>query len=142
MAGGQQDDLLADRLPCSEASLERIHRRKTGALLAVSLKIGGIVGGATHGELENLWHLGQNIGLAFQITDDLLDVTGTAEQVGKQTQKDSQQGKLTYPALFGVDGSREKAESLIRQAQACLDRFGSRADVLRGIARFVLERQL
>jgi geranylgeranyl diphosphate synthase type II len=142
MAGGQQDDLTAERLPRCEASLERIHRRKTGALLAVSLKMGGIVAGATPGELENLWQLGQNMGLAFQITDDLLDVTGSAEQVGKPIGKDDRQGKLTYPALFGVDGSREKAESLIGRAYAVLDRYGSRADILRGIARFVLERQL
>ncbi len=141
MAGGQQDDLMADQLPRDEASLERIHRRKTGALLATSLKRGGIVAGATAGELENLWELGQDIGLAFQITDDLLDVTGDAQQVGKQTQKDSQQGKLTYPGLFGVDESHQKAQNLIRRAYESLDRYGSRASVLRGLARFILERQ-
>lgn len=141
MAGGQQDDLLADQLPRCEASLERIHRRKTGALLAASLKMGGIVAGVTSGELENLWQLGQDIGLAFQITDDLLDVTGNAQQVGKQTQKDSQQGKLTYPGLFGVDESHKKAQNLIRRAYESLDRYGSRASVLRGLARFILERE-
>lgn len=141
MAGGQQDDLLADQLPRCEASLERIHRRKTGALLAASLKMGGIVAGVAPGELENLWQLGQDIGLAFQITDDLLDVTGNAQQVGKQTQKDSQQGKLTYPGLFGVDESHKKAQNLIRRAYESLDRYGSRASVLRGLARFILERE-
>ncbi|MDP1562770.1 MAG: polyprenyl synthetase family protein [Pirellulaceae bacterium] len=141
MAGGQQDDLMADQLPCCEASLERIHRRKTGALLAASLKMGGIVAGVTSGELENLWQLGQDIGLAFQITDDLLDVTGDAQQVGKQTQKDSQQGKLTYPGLFGVDESHQKAQNLIRRAYDSLDRYGNRASVLRGLARFILERE-
>ncbi|MBL8853122.1 MAG: polyprenyl synthetase family protein [Planctomycetaceae bacterium] len=141
MAGGQQDDLLADRLPRSEASLERIHRRKTGALLATSLKMGGIVAGVPDRELENLWELGQNIGLAFQITDDLLDVTGDAQQVGKQTQKDSQQGKLTYPGLFGVDESQRKAQALIRRAYDSLERYGCRATVLQGLARFILERQ-
>jgi geranylgeranyl diphosphate synthase type II len=141
MAGGQQDDLMADRLPQNEGSLERIHRRKTGALLATSLKMGGILAGATAGELENLWELGQNIGLAFQITDDLLDVTGDAQQVGKQTQKDSQQGKLTYPGVFGVDESQRKAQNLIRGAYESLERYGYRANVLRGLARFILERQ-
>jgi geranylgeranyl pyrophosphate synthase len=141
MAGGQQDDLRMEELPRVEASLERIHRRKTGALLAVSLKMGGIVAGATARELEELWAFGQDIGLAFQITDDLLDVTGSAEVLGKQTQKDSERGKLTYPALFGVDGSREKAESLIRRAAERLEPFGARADLLRGLAQFVLERQ-
>jgi geranylgeranyl diphosphate synthase type II len=141
MAGGQQDDLLAERLPPCEASLERIHRRKTGALLATALKMGGIIAGGTPGELENLWDLGQDIGLAFQITDDLLDVIGDTQQVGKQTQKDSQQGKLTYPGLFGVDESHKKAQNLIRRAYESLDRYGSRATVLRGLARFILERQ-
>lgn len=141
MAGGQQDDLLAERLPPCEASLERIHRRKTGALLATALKMGGIIAGGTPGELENLWDLGQDVGLAFQITDDLLDVIGDAQQVGKQTQKDSQQGKLTYPGLFGVDESHKKAQNLIRRAYESLDRYGSRATVLRGLARFILERQ-
>ncbi|MBL8889696.1 MAG: polyprenyl synthetase family protein [Planctomycetaceae bacterium] len=141
MAGGQQDDLLAERLPRCEASLERIHRRKTGALLATSLKMGGIVAGATTGELEKLWELGQDIGLAFQITDDLLDVTGTTQQVGKQTQKDSQNGKLTYPSLFGVDESHRKAQNLIRRAYESLDRYGNRAMILKGLARFILERQ-
>ena len=141
MAGGQQDDLTADSLPVTEESLERIHRRKTGALLAASLQMGGIVAGASAGELANLSRLGQDIGLAFQIVDDLLDVVGDADQVGKQTGKDKDRGKMTYPSLFGVDGSRQKAESLIDRATAYLDAYGSRANVLRGIARFVLERQ-
>lgn len=141
MAGGQQDDLMADGLPRCEESLERIHRRKTGALLATSLKMGGIVAGATVGELEKLWELGQDIGLAFQITDDLLDVTGTTQQVGKQTQKDSQNGKLTYPSLFGVDESQRKAQNLIRRAFESLDRYGGRNSILKGLARFILERQ-
>ncbi len=141
MAGGQQDDLMADQLPPTEASLERIHRRKTGALLSVSLEMGAIIAGADAGELEKIRTFGQNIGLAFQITDDLLDVIGDTHQVGKLTGKDQERGKLTYPALFGVDGSRRKAESLVQQAEAFLDAHGQQAEILRGIARFILERQ-
>jgi len=140
MAGGQQDDLMAECLPPTEETLEGIHLRKTGALLAVSLEMGGIVAQATPVQLEKLRRVGQNMGLAFQITDDLLDVTGDADRVGKSTGKDQGQGKLTYPGLFGVAASRQKAQDLIRRAEDDLQSFGPLAQPLRVLARFVLER--
>lgn len=141
MAGGQQDDLTAESVEPSEELLLRIHRRKTGALLAVSLEIGGVIAGANELQLENLRQFGQNMGLAFQVTDDLLDVAGDSDTVGKRTGKDLDRGKLTFPGLFGVPKSRERANQLIQSAQQNLDSFGQRGDVLRAIARFVLERQ-
>ncbi len=141
MAGGQQDDLMANSLPATETTLLRIHRRKTGALLSVSLEIGGVIAGASQLQLEKLRDFGQNVGLAFQVTDDLLDATGDASTVGKRTRKDDTKGKLTYPAMFGIEESRRKAAELIQQAESCLQSFGAKASHLQDIARFVLERQ-
>ncbi len=141
MAGGQQDDLQAEQLPASEELLLRIHRRKTGALLAVSLEIGGVIGGANDLQLENLRQFGQNMGLAFQVTDDLLDVSGTSETVGKRTGKDHDRGKLTFPSLFGLEESQKRAADLIAAAHRDLESFGADGKILQAIAQFVLERQ-
>lgn len=141
MAGGQQDDLQAETIEPDEALLLRIHRRKTGALLAVSLEIGGVIAGANELQLENLRQFGQNMGLAFQVTDDLLDVAGDSGTVGKRTGKDQGRGKVTYPGLFGIDESRARAADLIAAAERNLQGFGANADILRSIARYVLERQ-
>ena len=140
LVGGQADDLDPDFGSQSREQLEAIHRRKTGALFRVSLRLGGIVAGADQGKLDELDRFGQHLGLAFQVTDDLLDVSGSEGEVGKRLQKDSEKGKATYPALLGVEGSRELAAELIAQACAALDGFGQEAEPLRKLAQFVLRR--
>jgi geranylgeranyl diphosphate synthase type II len=140
LVGGQQDDLDAEHEMGSIDQLERIHRRKTGAMINVSLRLGGIVGGASDTELVALDRFGRNLGLAFQIIDDLLDLAGDAEKLGKRTRKDSSHGKLTFPAVLGVEESRRRAGQLIDDAKAALAIFGSRADSLNALADYVIER--
>jgi len=102
---------------------------------------GGVYAGADERAVSSLRSFGQSIGLAFQIVDDVLDVTQTSEQLGKTAGKDTAAEKATYPALFGVDESLKKASELVESALASLDSFGSRADVLKDLARFLVERK-
>ena len=146
LVGGQAADLqLAANSDQSEVGelqeLEAIHRRKTGALFVASLELGGIVAQATPQQLEALALFGRNLGLAFQITDDLLDVAGTQAIVGKRVAKDADRGKLTFPGLLGVDESRRRAEALVGEARAMIELFGPPAEPLRALARFVLTRE-
>src|SRR6516225_1201008 len=124
MIGGQVMDLEAEHTRADAQTLEYIHRSKTGALLTASVVTGGIYAGANAAQIQSLRDFGQNIGLAFQIVDDVLDVTQTSEQLGKTAGKDSATEKATYPSLFGLDASIEKADELVNQANAALDRFG------------------
>lgn len=140
LVGGQQDDLAAEHEAGGIEDLERIHRRKTGAMINVSLRLGGIVGGATVAELGALDTYGSNLGLSFQIVDDLLDLGGDATKLGKRTGKDSSHGKLTFPAVLGVEESRRRARQLIDEAKAALGVFGSRAFVLESLADYVIDR--
>jgi geranylgeranyl pyrophosphate synthase len=111
--------------------LEATHRHKTGALIRASCRLGGLVGGAGDRELAALTAYGENIGHMFQVVDDLLDVTRTTEELGKTAGKDAEQSKLTYPALLGLDGSREVVARLERRAREALEPLGPRAEVLR-----------
>jgi geranylgeranyl diphosphate synthase type II len=120
--------------------LERIHRRKTGAMIRVSLRLGGLVGGASDDQLAALDDYGEKVGLAFQIIDDWLDVQGDEAAMGKRLRKDSEHGKLTFPAVMGVEQSRARAEQLVGQACERIDLFGPRARSLDALARYVLER--
>jgi geranylgeranyl diphosphate synthase type II len=140
MVGGQADDLAAERLRGSADQLESIHLRKTGALLRVSLRLGGIVAGANDEQLETLDQFGIRLGLAFQIVDDLLDASGKESDVGKRTGKDATRGKLTFPRLLGLEESRQRAEQLIAEACDVLEPFGPEGEDLRRVARFVLGR--
>ena len=108
--------------------------------MTAALELGSAVASATADERERLKKFGQNIGLAFQIADDLLDVTGSDERLGKETGRDNELGKLTYPSLIGIDASRQKAITLVDEACVALDIFDDRADVLRQLARFIVER--
>lgn len=137
LVGGQAADLNAEVLDNDLAELEAIHRRKTGALFVASLELGGIVAGATPDQVAALNSYGRNIGLAYQITDDLLDVSGNQEVMGKRVAKDADRGKLTFPATMGLEKSRCRAVELIHNAIACIDSFGQRADPLRALAQFV-----
>ncbi len=141
MIGGQVMDLEAEHTRADAQTLEYIHRSKTGALLTASVVTGGIYAGANVPQIQSLRDFGQNIGLAFQIVDDVLDVTQTSEQLGKTAGKDSATEKATYPALFGVEASLKRADELVTAADAALDQFGERAATLRDIAKFLVERK-
>jgi geranylgeranyl diphosphate synthase type II len=140
MVGGQTMDILTQGKEVEAPILEYIHTHKTGALITASVAMGAIVGGASAREYKALIGYGGNLGLAFQITDDLLDVEGEEGKLGKAVRKDQSKGKATYPALFGVSESRLKAERLMEEALACLDSFNRRANPLREIAKFILKR--
>jgi geranylgeranyl diphosphate synthase type II len=140
LVGGQADDLATHFGKRSREQLESIHHRKTGALFRVALRLGAIVAEASTEQVEALDQFGERLGLAFQVVDDLLDVSGCEGRVGKRLNKDSQQGKATYPALVGVEASRELAEQLIDEACTALDVFGESAARLRELADFVRRR--
>jgi geranylgeranyl diphosphate synthase type II len=142
MVGGQQADLEAETGGvASAAHLESIHRRKTGRLICASLRMGGHVAGAESAAIERLSRYGERIGLAFQIADDLLDLTSTAEKLGKGTQKDAARNKLTYPSLLGVEESRSRAEALIAEAIEDVQPFGDHSRSLRALAHYVIHRE-
>ena len=140
LVGGQEDDLKAQFAGLGLEQLERIHRRKTGAMIRVSLRLGGIVAGADERQLSGLDTYGKKLGLAFQIIDDLLDLQGDEAALGKRANKDQEHGKLTFPAVLGVTESRRRAERLIEEAIAALEPFGNNAAGLQSLARYVLER--
>jgi geranylgeranyl diphosphate synthase, type II len=140
LVGGQADDLSAEYQRGGIEDLERIHRRKTGAMIRVSLRLGGLVGRATEQQLAGLDGYGEKVGLAFQIIDDWLDVQGDEVAMGKRLRKDSQHGKLTFPALLGMEPSRRRAQQLIAEACEQVSCFGPRAQRLEALARYVLER--
>jgi geranylgeranyl diphosphate synthase type II len=141
MIGGQVVDLEAEHTKADVATLEYIHRAKTAALITASVVTGGIYAGGNPNDVEKLRTFGQSIGLAFQIVDDVLDVTQTSEQLGKTAGKDTAAEKATYPALFGIDESLKKADALVESAFASLESFGTRAETLRALARFLVERK-
>ncbi|HKW17908.1 MAG TPA: farnesyl diphosphate synthase [Terriglobales bacterium] len=141
MIGGQVVDLEAERKKPDAETLEYIHLSKTAALITASVVSGGIYGGGTAEQVEDLRRFGRAIGLAFQIVDDVLDVTQTSEQLGKTAGKDVTSEKATYPALFGVEESRKKAQALLREAYEALEGFGQRAETLNGLAQFLVERK-
>jgi geranylgeranyl diphosphate synthase type II len=140
MVGGQAMDIRSVGEKIEPRLLEYIHSHKTGALIAASVYAGGLVGGATPKEGRALLNYGEKLGLAFQITDDLLDIHGEPRKLGKAVRKDQAHGKATYPALWGVAESRRKAEVLLKKAVGHLRFFDEKADPLREMARFILQR--
>lgn len=141
MVGGQMHDLTAQPAAGTLDDLKSIHRRKTGAIIRVSLRLGAIVAHARPEQLEALDAYGCNLGLAFQIVDDLLDFQGSEAALGKRTQKDAQRGKLTFPGLVGAKKAAAKAKQLIDQACDDLAPLGDEASRLEALARYVLERK-
>jgi geranylgeranyl diphosphate synthase type II len=141
MIGGQVMDLEAEHTHADAHTLEYIHRSKTAALITASVVSGGMYASASDSGTNKLRQFGRNIGLAFQIADDVLDVTQSSEQLGKTAGKDLASEKVTYPALFGVERSLRKAAELVETACAALDSFGSRAETLKALARFLVERK-
>jgi geranylgeranyl diphosphate synthase, type II len=141
LVGGQAADLAGAFEQNSLAELEAIHHRKTGALFRVSLRLGAMIAGATDGQLAALDDYAAHLGLAFQVVDDLLDVSGSEDQMGKRLGKDHGKGKNTYPALLGVEASQALAEKLIDDATSALEIFGESAAPLRELALFVRQRR-
>ncbi len=141
MIGGQVVDLESEHTRPTPEMLEYIHRSKTAALITASLVSGGLYAGAKDNQVAKLRAFGMAIGLAFQIVDDVLDVTQTSEQLGKTAGKDTASEKATYPALFGIEASVKRADTLVNEAFSQLDSFGQRAETLKELARFLVERK-
>lgn len=137
---GQIEDLAAETEPATPEQLDFIHLHKTAALIRSAVRIGAMSAGATARQLDALSLYGCNIGIAFQIADDLLDETGTTEQLGKPSGSDRAKRKLTYVSLYGVDASRKRAQSLVDEALETLKSFKGPTEPLEAIARFVIER--
>jgi geranylgeranyl diphosphate synthase type II len=141
MAGGQQMDLDASGRPRSASSKEEIDLRKTSALLSAAAAAGGILGGGTADRIEELRAYGNALGMLFQVTDDILDETGSFEEMGKKVGKDRARGKATAAAVYGMEGAVARAESLGAAALAALSSFGEEAEALREIVRLVAARR-
>ncbi|MGC2333949.1 MAG: polyprenyl synthetase family protein [Candidatus Acidiferrales bacterium] len=141
MVGGQVADVEAEGKPVSASALEYIHRSKTAALIRASIVAGAIAGGAASEDVERLRRFGDNIGWAFQVVDDLLDVEESSVALGKTAGKDQAQKKATYPALYGIEKSRAIAAELEAKALAELDGYGERASRLRQLAEFLVARR-
>jgi geranylgeranyl pyrophosphate synthase len=141
MIGGQQLDLEGEGMAHSLDQLQRIHRAKTGALITAAVRIGGLAAGADVARLDALGRYGEAVGLAFQIADDVLDVTATTHELGKTAGRDVALHKSTYPALLGVDGAMQRARALADEARAVLDAVGLLTPTLAYIAEFSVARR-
>lgn len=141
MIGGQLQDLIAENIPAdSLEKLERIHRAKTGALMAVSARVGGMAAGAPESAVVALGSFGADLGLAFQIVDDVLDVTSSSAALGKTAGRDAELGKSTYPALLGVNGAMDRAVALAKQGCRTLNEHNLLSQELRHLADLVITR--
>lgn len=138
--GGQVVDLESEGKPVDAETLEYIHIYKTGFFFKSCVRCGAILSQATVSQIKALSSFGAHIGLAFQIIDDILDITGDRETLGKDIGSDIENEKATYPAFFGMEKSKAKAEDLVDQAIVCLENFDERANPLREIARFFIQR--
>ena len=141
MVAGQVADLEAEGRQVGADTVEYIHAHKTGALIRTSLRVGARLCGATAEQVRALSLAGADLGLAFQIVDDILDVVASSEELGKTAGKDQIQQKATYPAIYGIEASRARARDLIDEADAALDALGPRAEPIRALGRFILERK-
>ncbi|NLO89659.1 MAG: polyprenyl synthetase family protein [Clostridia bacterium] len=140
MVGGQVMDILSEGKEINGEELQFIHRHKTGCLFRASIRTGAILSGANHEKLAALTAYAEHLGLAFQIIDDILDVTGNEKKLGKKTGSDIKKQKATYPALYGLEKSRELAKKEIESAVESLKGLGAAADPLRGIALYLGKR--
>ena len=141
MVGGQVVDIESEGKEVAFPVLEYIHIHKTGELILASVRAGAILAGAENKELETITRYGEAIGLAFQIADDIIDVEGNKEDVGKNIGGDAKKGKVTYPSILGVDESRKRARELVDMAITALKDFDRKAEPLREIARYLVERK-
>ena len=141
MVGGQVADIECEGKPADAEIVDYIHTHKTAALIRASIRAGAILSGATPAQLDALGVVGGALGLAFQIMDDILDVTATTEELGKTAGKDQAQQKATYPAVHGIEASRRRAQALVAEAHAVLAPFGPRAQPLSELGAFMIERR-
>ena len=141
MIGGQLLDLEGEGRPLAVADLERIHRLKTGALITASVRLGGLAAGASLSQLSAFTRYGDAIGLAFQIADDVLDITATTDQLGKTAGRDIALAKSTYPALLGIDGAVSRAEALVEEGCLALQTACLLTPQLEHLARYFVTRQ-
>jgi geranylgeranyl diphosphate synthase type II len=141
MVGGQAQDILSENSEPDRDTLHFIHFHKTASLITASVRMGPILANIGRDKLKALTRYGENIGLTFQIIDDILDVEGNTEELGKSTGSDKKKKKMTYPSLHGVEGSRQKANELISEAIDALRIFSSKADSLREIAYYLIKRR-
>ncbi|HVG18126.1 MAG TPA: farnesyl diphosphate synthase [Blastocatellia bacterium] len=141
LIGGQMADIENEGKQVAPPALEYIHRSKTGAMICTSVVVGGVIAGATEGQVGKLRAYGERVGLAFQIADDILDVVSTSEQLGKTPGKDQAAHKATYPALYGVAASEAKARQLVDEAVKIISGLVLPARELEEIARFIIARK-
>lgn len=141
MVGGQVVDIESEGKEVTLPTLQYIHTHKTGALILVSIRVGAKLGGADSETLKAFTRYGQNVGLAFQIIDDILNVEGEFDQMGKKTGSDLIKRKATYPGLLGLEGSKRRAKELVEMAIDSLSSFGPEVDPLREIAWFMISRE-
>ena len=141
MVGGQMIDLMAADLDLTDDGLKRLQNMKTGCIIAVACRMGAILGGAAPGIVDKLGAYGMDMGLAFQIADDVLDVESTAAETGKATGKDAAAGKATFVDRLGLDGAKRFAHALVDQAYNALESFGNKASLLRAAAMFAITRR-
>ena len=141
MVGGQVADIESEGKRVGAETVDYIHTHKTAALIRASIRAGAMLAEATPSQLVALGLAGGNLGLAFQIMDDILDVTATSEELGKTAGKDQAQQKATYPAVHGLEVSRIHAKALVSEAHAALQSFGPRAEPLRALGTFIVERK-
>lgn len=140
MIGGQQLDLAGEGLALSRKELDAIHGSKTGALIATSVCVGGLAACSSPSQLQAFRRYGESVGLAFQITDDVLDVTSSTAELGKKAGRDAELAKSTYPALLGVDAAIERAASLVEQGADALRKEGLLTGELEELAGFIVSR--
>jgi geranylgeranyl diphosphate synthase type II len=141
MIGGQVTDIESERRTPTVELLDSIHRAKTGALLRASVRMGGIAAGGNTAQIDALSRYGEHVGLAFQIVDDILDVEESSEALGKTAGKDAAQGKITFPAVYGLEASRDMALEQCRLSHAALSPFGAGAVRLHEIADLIVQRK-
>ncbi len=141
MVGGQALDILSENKVPNKEIVALIHINKTAALIKSSVRIGAILAGSTKHKLEALTRYGENLGIAFQIIDDILDIEGTTEELGKLAGSDKNKHKMTYPLAVGLDQAKKKAEDLIASAIEALSAFSNNVDPLREIAIYLLQRR-
>src|SRR5262245_5484634 len=140
LIGGQMADIENEGKSVDASALEYIHRSKTGAMITASVVVGAIIGGATNAQIDKLRKYGERFGLAFQIADDILDVTSTSDQLGKTPGKDQAANKATYPAIHGIPASEARARALVDEAVEIVSGLGLRGQVLEEIAGFIIAR--
>ena len=141
MVGGQVLDIQAENKKVELEELRNIHAHKTGKLIRASVRAGALLSGANLTQFDQLTAYAEDIGLAFQIADDVLNVTGTREELGKDANTDAERGKQTYPSFYGLDGAKKLAQECADRAIGRLNGFDEKADPLRGIAQYIVSRR-